>query len=77
MRPMAKGTGSKLLTTKEAAERRRKTPQALVMERKRGEGPPYIIDGGRYLYREDELEHWLDQRRVDPTLVPRRRRRPA
>lgn len=59
---------TRYLTTKEAAERRRRTQQALTMERKRGEGPPYIVDGGRILYSEDELEAWLTARRVDPAL---------
>lgn len=54
------------LTASEAAELRRKTPQALVMERQRGEGPPYILDGGRILYPADDLDRWLEARRVDP-----------
>lgn len=65
------------LTVAEAAERRRRTPQALAMERSRGEGPPYIRDGARVLYDEGELERWLAARRVDPALVPRPRKRKA
>jgi hypothetical protein len=65
----------KLLTAKEVAERRRRTPQALVMERKRGTGPPYILDGGRVLYREDDVEAWLEECRIDPSKQRRYRSR--
>ena len=51
-------------TAKEVAERRRKTEQALASERARGEGPPWVRDGARILYPEDELERYLDERLV-------------
>lgn len=56
------------LTSKEVALRRRRSTQALVMERKRGQGPPYIRDGRRYLYREDDIERWLANHWVDPIV---------
>lgn len=59
MRPMRK-----YLTSKEVAAIRRKSQPALSQERKRGKGPPYIIDGGRVLYPADELQQWLDNRLV-------------
>lgn len=64
---------TRFLTTREAADRRRRTPQALVMERKRGTGPPYVIDGGRYLYPEADLDAWLEARRIDPSITRRSR----
>jgi hypothetical protein len=57
-----------LLTAAETAQRRRRTTQALAMERRRGAGPPYIRDGSRILYPRDELEQWLKDHRVDPAL---------
>lgn len=59
------------LTTAQAAERRGRTRQALANERSRHMGPPYIRDGGRVLYSEDELEQWLTTRRVDPLTRPK------
>lgn len=65
----------KLLTAQEVAGIRRKTQQALSMERARGTGPPYVIDGGRILYPEDMLEKWLQDHLVDPSpRRPKRRR---
>lgn len=58
------------LTAAETASLRRKTPQALTMERSRGAGPPYVVDGGRVLYPADELREWLEARRVDPARKP-------
>jgi len=55
---------SNYLTCRQVAEIRRKSEPALVQERKRGIGPPYIRDGGRILYPEDELYAWLDARLV-------------
>lgn len=57
---------SHFLTTVEAAARRRLTVQALSMERSRGMGPPYVQDGGRILYPENEFEQWLSERTVTP-----------
>jgi hypothetical protein len=54
----------KYLTAAEVAERRRKTEGALVKERQRGQGPPWIRDNGRILYPEDELERYLAERTV-------------
>jgi hypothetical protein len=66
----------KMLTSAEVAAIRRRTPQALVMERKRGQGPPYVRDSGRVLYPEDDLLDWLDDHRVVPNnrFVGERRR---
>lgn len=55
---------SKYLTPKQVAAIRLKSEPALVQERKRGIGPPFIRDGGRILYPEDELYAWLDARLV-------------
>ena len=57
-------TMKRYLTAKETAEVRRKSEPALSQERKRGTGPPYVIDGGRILYPEDELITWLDSHLV-------------
>lgn len=54
----------KYLTSKEVAAIRRKSQPALSQERKRGKGPPYIVDGGRVLYPADELQEWLDSRLI-------------
>ena len=51
--------GQRYLTTTEAAALRRKRVQTLRKERWRGDGPPYIRDGGRILYPLRELERWL------------------
>jgi hypothetical protein len=34
--------------------------------RNRGEGPAYIRHGQRVVYKVEDLEQWLDRRRVDP-----------
>ena len=52
------------LTTTEAAAVRRRKPQTLRKERWRGEGPPFIRDGGRVLYPRKALERWLAERMV-------------
>jgi hypothetical protein len=52
------------LTAREVAEIRRKNESALAKERERGEGPPWIRDGARVLYPEDELEQYLADRLV-------------
>jgi hypothetical protein len=49
----------KYLTAAEVAELRRKTPDALAQERRRGGGPPWIKDNGRVLYPADELDRYL------------------
>lgn len=58
---------TKYLTAREVAAIRRKSEPALVAERQRGIGPPFILDGGRVLYPEDKLYEWLEQRLVDTT----------
>jgi len=55
------------LTPKQVAKIRHKSEPALVQERKRGIGPPFVRDGGRILYPEDALYAWLDARLVDTT----------
>jgi hypothetical protein len=57
---------AELLTTREVAEIRRKSPQALVQERRRGTGPRYIVDNGRYLYPADELDAYMAANKVTP-----------
>lgn len=52
------------LTPRQVAAIRRKSEPALVQERKRGIGPPFVRDGGRILYPEDELYEWLEARLV-------------
>jgi hypothetical protein len=52
-------------TAAAVAKLRHKTQPALVQERKRGEGPPFVRDNGRILYPEDELFAWLDARLVN------------
>jgi hypothetical protein len=49
------------LTTREVAALRRRTSQSMVHERKRGEGPPYVVDGGKILYPAAALARWLDR----------------
>jgi hypothetical protein len=61
------GMKQRYLTAKEVAEIRRKTEPALTKERDRGEGPPWVRDGGRILYPEDELERYLEARLVTGT----------
>lgn len=62
-------------TPRESAQIRCRTEQALTMERQRGEGPPYILDGGRILYPIEEHDAYLARRRVDPALLPKPRKR--
>lgn len=50
------------LTSKQVAAIRHKSEPALVQERKRKVGPPYIRDNGRILYPEDALYEWLEAR---------------
>lgn len=56
----------KLLTQSETAELLRRSPRQLEQWRWLGEGPPYLRVGRRILYRESDLEAWLDGCRVDP-----------
>jgi hypothetical protein len=57
---------TELLTTREVADIRRKTPEALRQERVQVpyQGPPFIRDGRRVLYPKDLLEEWLADRVV-------------
>jgi hypothetical protein len=59
-----------LLTTKEVAKIRRKSESALRQERLVGDGPPFIIDGGKALYPRASLETWLRARLRVPTDRP-------
>lgn len=42
------------------------TANYLAQMRHRGEGPAYIKRGRRILYRHEDLDAWLDARRVVP-----------
>ena len=65
-----------LLTTREAAELRRRSVRTLERERTEGRGPIYIIDGGKILYRRRDIEAYLDRasRRLVDSEPPRRGR---
>ena len=54
------------LTAEEAAAYLRSSPQTLANHRTKGLGPPYTTHGRRVLYRIDDLDSWLEARRVEP-----------
>jgi hypothetical protein len=68
VQPGDDGQMRRYLTAKDVAAIRRKSEPALVAERKRGIGPPYIRDNGKILYPEDELYEWLEARLVKTDL---------
>lgn len=56
-----------LLLSREVAEIRRMTDNALRQERWRGTGPRFIRDGRRrVLYRAGDVSAWLESRTVTP-----------
>jgi hypothetical protein len=65
---------SEMLTPAEVAARRRRTVQALAMERSRGGGPPYVRDQRRIYYPKEEFEAWMERNRVEPVSIERTRR---
>jgi len=56
----------RLLTSKEAAERLRISPQALYYARRRGEAPPSFRSGRQRLYPERDLNAWIEARIAAP-----------
>lgn len=46
----------------------------LGMEENRHKGPPYLIAGGKILYRRDLFEEWLDSQIVYPAIKLKRGR---
>jgi hypothetical protein len=65
---------SEMLTPAEVAAIRRRTVQALTMERKRGGGPPYVRDQGRIFYPKEKFEAWMRSNLVEPVRVQQERR---
>lgn len=63
-----------MLTPAEVAARRRRTVQALAMERSRGGGPPYVRDRRRIYYPKAEFEQWMERNRVEPVSIARQQR---
>ena len=57
-----------LLDTGQAAALLNVSDRTLEAWRCRGEGPPFIRIGHRLIgYARNDLENWLNQRRLDPT----------
>lgn len=56
---------SKLLTIEEAAERTRLPINTLRWMRHKGTGPRGAVLSRRIVYREDDLEAWIEQRFAD------------
>jgi hypothetical protein len=56
-----------LITTEEFAELVRCAPQTPRKWRVNGSGPPYLRVAGRILYRRDDVEDWLTERRYRHT----------
>ncbi|MCH8611785.1 helix-turn-helix transcriptional regulator [Arsenicicoccus dermatophilus] len=52
---------TKILTLAEAAERLRKTPAQMRWMRYNGTGPRSAKLGGRIVYREKDLEDWIEE----------------
>lgn len=42
------------------------TVGGLALQRHRGDGPPYTKLGRRVLYLGEDLNRWLDERRIEP-----------
>jgi DNA-binding transcriptional MerR regulator len=63
---MTTSTTQRYLTSDEAAELLRVTPQTLRQQRWRGSGPPFVRLDGRVLYAADDVARWLAARRVVP-----------
>lgn len=56
-----------LRTTKEAAEYcGYKSTRSFIRMRNAGKGPAYIRTPGKVLYRESDLDAWLDAHRIEP-----------
>lgn len=53
-----------LLTKKEAAKRLRVSEKTLDRLRRKGISPPVVKIGSRVMYREDQLDNWIDGRTV-------------
>jgi hypothetical protein len=59
-----------LLLPREVAELRRKTVNALAVERWRGQGPPYVKLGGRVFYRADDVAAYIAAHTITPGSPP-------
>ena len=63
--------GSMLLTVEEAADWLRLSASYLNKMRVTGEGPAFFKPGRRVVYRADDLDAWLNARRVSSTSEAR------
>ena len=59
-----------LMTTEEAALYVRLSPRTLERYRVTGEGPTYLKNGRRVLYRQADLDQWLENNRRRSTSDP-------
>jgi hypothetical protein len=55
-----------LFTSRDVAEYRHTTENALAQERWRGDGPRYVKLGSRVFYRAADLQAWLAANTVEP-----------
>jgi len=55
----------KLLTHKEAAEKLGIVPATLSVWRSRDKGPAYFKIGAAVRYRADDIDAWVETRRID------------
>jgi len=55
-----------VFTTREAAPYCGYSERHFIRLRNQGKGPAYIRTPGKVLYRESDLERWLDKQRVEP-----------
>lgn len=55
----------KLLLEKEVAELLQVSEEMLKYHRKRNTGPPYIKVGTLIRYKQEDIEKWLEERRVE------------
>jgi len=62
-------TGPKFLNTKTAAAYLGVSPQFLEIARHRGEGPAYSRLTRQIRYQRDDLDGWMNKRRLDPESV--------
>ncbi|CAM3283756.1 hypothetical protein BST27_16825 [Mycobacterium intermedium] len=62
-----------LFPARDVAALRCKTENALAVERHRGNGPPYVKDRGRVLYRAGDLAAYLAANTVTPGSPPPQR----
>jgi len=60
------GHDDRLLTTKEVAAKVRRSPRTLEDWRLDDYGPPYSRNGAGVVYRESDVDEWIEARRVVP-----------